>query len=68
MIDRTTKAILAVIALGLAANAVMPMLRPTTVAAQSSFNCTGELAPNSSESDGAGPKVITGWSISVRCK
>lgn len=42
MIDKTTKAILAVIAFGLLANAVTPMLHPVTVAAQSAeANRTG---------------------------
>lgn len=63
MIDRTTKTILAAIALGLFANAVTPMLRPTPVAAQDPLNCTGELLPNSKSDE-----VVTGWALSVKCR
>jgi hypothetical protein len=48
MIDRTTKFILIVIAFGLFANAITPLLRPVPVAAQqsSSYSCNGKVKVN----------------------
>ena len=46
MLDRTTQILLTVIALGLSANVVTPLLHPRTVAAESSLSCTGELSAN----------------------
>lgn len=65
MIDRTTKAILAVIALGLLANAAIPLLRPMRVAAAEGVACTGELTPSLR---GGTPVVVEGWAVSVQCK
>jgi hypothetical protein len=42
--DRTTKLILGVIAVGLWVNAILPMFRPTrTLKASTSFKCSGQL-------------------------
>lgn len=63
MIDRSTKLLLAAIALGLLANAVTPILRPAPVAAQGPTSCNGDLAPTSTSGD-----HVTGWSVSVKCR
>lgn len=63
MTDRTTKILLALIALGLLANAITPLLRPAPVAAADSFSCDGKLD--------ASPFGVTypgGYSINIDCK
>ena len=67
MIDRTTKIILAVIAFGLLANAIGPLLRPIPVAAQrsSSFSCSGKINVNAW---GADKPTIGGYSVSLDCQ
>lgn len=61
MTDRTTKLLLALIALGLFANALMPLLRPTPARAAQTFACDGTMKPNVLGSD-------YGSDISVRCQ
>jgi hypothetical protein len=63
-IDRTTKAILIAIALGLFANAATPLVRPTTAHAQTGSHCTGTLHVNAW---GATEPSIGGYNIDVNC-
>jgi hypothetical protein len=65
MIDRTTKIILMIIALGLLANALTPLLRPIPVAAQNSpFACTGTFKVNPW---GTTATSIGGYDIDLKC-
>jgi hypothetical protein len=63
MIDRTTKTILAGIALGLFASAIIPLLRPAHVAATDAFTCDGKL--NASP---LGTSYPGGYSIKMACQ
>ena len=66
MIDRTTKIILGVIAFGLLANAIAPLLHPIPVAAQkSSFSCSGKINVNAWGTD---KPSIGGYNVSLDCQ
>ena len=66
MIDRTTKIILTMIALGLMANAITPLLRPIPVAAQGSpFSCSGKINVNPW---GPTEPSIGGYKVDLDCK
>jgi hypothetical protein len=67
MIDTTTKVILAMIALGLFANAVAPLLHPVPVSAQrsSSFSCSGKINVNAWGSD---KPTIGGYNVNLDCQ
>lgn len=63
MADKTTKTLLALIALGLFANAITPFLRPTPVKAVDSFACEGKL-----DASPLGTTYPGGYSIKMDCK
>ena len=65
MIDRTAKIILSVLALGLYANAIVPLLRPITASAQRSFKCEGELKANAW---GGIEATVGGYKVAVDCR
>jgi hypothetical protein len=65
MIDRATKVILAVIAFGLLANALTPLVRPVSVAAAGgSLSCRGELKANAW---GGTAATIGGYEVALDC-
>ncbi len=65
MIDRTTKILLTVIALGLFANVVTPLLHPRTVEAESGLTCNGELKAHAW---GGTEASIGGYSLKLTCE
>jgi hypothetical protein len=66
MIDRATKTILLVIAVGLLLNAAAPFLRPPAVRAQhAGMDCTGELKANAW---GGTVASVGGYSMKLTCK
>jgi hypothetical protein len=65
MIDRATKVLLTVIAIGLFANVVAPLLYPRPVAAESNLTCTGELKANAW---GGTEPSIGGYSMKLTCE
>jgi hypothetical protein len=65
MIDRTTKLLLLVIALGLFANAVALLIRPQQAHAAGSLSCTGEIKANAW---GGTTASIGGYNVDVKCE
>lgn len=65
MIDRTTKLLLLLIALGLLANAVALLLHPVKTLAASPFSCDGELKANAF---GATAPSLGGYKASFSCQ
>jgi hypothetical protein len=63
--DKTSKLILAAIAVGLFANAISPLLHPARVSAQSSFKCSGELKANAW---GGIESMIGGYAVELSCR
>jgi hypothetical protein len=64
-IDRTTKLLLLLIGLGLVANILVPLLRPSRISAASSFACKGELKANAW---GGTTATIGGYNVDVTCE
>lgn len=64
MPDKTTKVILAAIALGLLLNAVTPLTHPRSVQADGPFTCSGEIKVNAW---GASEPSIGGYKVSLDC-
>jgi hypothetical protein len=62
--DRTTKFLLAAIALGLWLSILMPALRPVPVKAASDMNCKGEILVNAW---GTTATSIGGYKVSLKC-
>lgn len=65
MIDKTTKMLLAAIAFGLLANAIVPLVRPVAARAAESFSCDGELKANSYGGTLAG---LGGYKVDLSCR
>jgi hypothetical protein len=65
MIDRCTKILLVLIALGLFANAIAPFGRPLPVRAADSFKCEGELKANAW---GGTEATIGGYKVDLSCR
>jgi hypothetical protein len=63
MIDRTTKIILALIALGLIANAVTPLVHPTPARAAGSYACEGKM-----DASPFGIEYPGGYDIKFKCE
>jgi hypothetical protein len=64
MIDRTTKIILIALALGLFANAIVPLVRPTVTSAAGGSHCTGTIKANAW---GGTEPSIGGYQVDVNC-
>ena len=64
MIDRTTKIVLAFIALGLWLNAISPMLHPKKVSAEGRLDCKGTVKVNVY---GATEAQIGGYDVDLKC-
>jgi hypothetical protein len=64
VIDKTTKIVLVLLALGLWLNAVAPLLRPRKVSAESPFKCTGDIKVNAW---GATAASIGGYNVTLNC-
>jgi hypothetical protein len=65
MIDRTTKALLTIIAIGLFANVVEPLVYPRPVAAERDVTCKGELTANAFGGEKA---IIGGYDVKLTCE
>jgi hypothetical protein len=65
MIDKSTKILLAAIALGLFANAIAPLARPVRVRAAESFTCDGALKANAW---GGVEATIGGYKVELSCR
>lgn len=65
MPDKTTKIILAMIALGLLLNAFTPLMRPRSVRADGPLNCSGEINVSPF---GATTPTTGGYEVSLNCK
>ena len=65
MIDRTTKMLLALIVLGLFANAAVPFLHPHAVKAGSDLTCSGALKANAY---GGTEATIGGYELHLSCQ
>ena len=63
-IDRSTKAVLILIAVGLWLNAIAPLIHSTPVRASESFSCNGEVKVNAF---GATEPSIGGYKVDLKC-